>query len=256
MDDGRAAEFVSVISGSDHETPRIEVRSRVEAEGWSTSASAVIHVLELDADPERVRRGFSRSQVVRNIARGEREGVEVRAASTPDQLDEFYGLHARTRRRQGVPVQPRRFFDLLWARLLEPGLGTILLAYRGETALAGALFLSWNGSTIYKYGASDPEGWPLRPNHLLFWRAIRDACLRGDHRFDFGRTDLDNSGLRAFKSGWGARERPLIYSTLALQALDGRPGLAERVLGATIRRGPSWVCRGAGELVYRYAASR
>ena len=238
------------------EASRIELRSRIEAEGWSTRGDGVIHVLELDTDPELVRRGFSRSQVVRNIARGEREGVEVRAAATPGDVDEFYELHVRTRRRQGVPVQPRRFFDLLRARVLEPGLGTILLAYRDEIALAGALFLSWNGSTIYKYGASDPEGWPFRPNHMLFWVAIRDACLRGDHRFDFGRTDFDNPGLRAFKSGWGARERPLVYSALTPDALGGRHGLAERVLGAAIRRGPSWVCRGVGELVYRYAASR
>ena len=256
VDAAHAAELVSALSGPDHQAPRIEIRSRVEGEGWSTSADGVIHVLELDADPERVRRGFSRSQVVRNIARSEREGVEVRAAESRDDLEAFYGLHLRTRRRQGVPVQPRRFFDLLWARLLEPRLGTILLAYRGETALAGALFLSWNGTTIYKYGASDPEGWPVRPNHMLFWVAVRDACLRGDHRFDFGRTDLGNAGLRAFKSSWGARERPLVYSALAPNALDGRHGLAERLLGAAIRRGPTWVCRGVGELVYRYAASR
>jgi CelD/BcsL family acetyltransferase involved in cellulose biosynthesis len=247
---------VSALARAGRDAPRIQIRSAVEAVGWHTSAGAVSHELELDADPERVRRGFSRSQVVRNIARGEREGVEVRAAASREELDVFYGLHLRTRRRQGVPVQPRRFFDLLWARLLEPGLGSILLAYRGETALAGALFLTWNGTTIYKFGASDPEGLPLRPNHLLFWAAIRDACLRGDRRFDFGRSDLENTGLRAFKSGWGAAERPLVYSTLAPGALDGKPGLAEHLLGVAIRRGPAWVCRGIGDKVYRYAASR
>ena len=253
-DPGRAQELPAALAGL--AAPRIEIRSKVGAVGWGTRADGVIHVLELDPDPERVRQGFSRSQVVRNIARAEREGVEVRAAVSRDDLEVFYGLHLRTRRRQGVPIQPRRFFDLLWERVLEPGLGTILLAYHGGTALAGALFLTWNGTTIYKYGASDPEGWPMRPNHLLFWTAVREACLRGDRRFDFGRTDADNAGLRAFKSGWGGVERPLVYSTLPPAGPHGEHGLAGRVLGVTIRRGPAWVCRGVGELAYRYAASR
>ena len=89
-------------------------------------------------------------------------------------------------------------------------------------AIASALFLSWNGTTIYKFGASDPEHWPLRPNHLIFWTAIRDSCERGDHRFDFGRTDLENTGLRSFKEGWGAVERPLFTS--ALGAAPAGPG--------------------------------
>jgi lipid II:glycine glycyltransferase (peptidoglycan interpeptide bridge formation enzyme) len=203
-----------------------------------------------------VRRRFSRSRVVRNIARAEREGVTVRTASGRADLDMFYALHTRTRRRQGVPVQPKRFFDLLWSRLVEPGLASIVLASAGGTPVAGALFLTWNRTTIYKFGASDPAGWPLRPNHLLFWTAIRDSCARGDVRFDFGRTDLDNAGLRAFKSGWGAVERPLVYSTIASGATEGREGAAGRLLSVAIQRGPSWLCRGIGEGLYRYAASR
>jgi CelD/BcsL family acetyltransferase involved in cellulose biosynthesis len=236
------------------DAPPIEVRSSVVAPAWAASASAVLHVLELDQDLERLRRRFSRSQVIRNIKRAEREGVTVRAATSRDDLDAFYALHLRTRRRQGVPVQPYRFFELLWRRMIRVGLGSILLASSGGAPLAGALFLHWNQATVYKFGASDPEGWPRRPNHALFWAAIQAAVARGDRWFDFGRTDLDNSGLRAFKSSWGAEELPLVYSSCA-----GEPrgaGLSKRVLAATIQRGPPWLCRRIGESFYRYAATR
>jgi CelD/BcsL family acetyltransferase involved in cellulose biosynthesis len=237
--------------------PSLEVRGPVGGFGWRAGADAVTHELELDSDSERVWRGFSRSQVIRNIARAEREGVVIRLGTDLDDLDAFYGLHTRTRRRQGVPVQPRRFFDLLWVRLVQSGLAFILLADAGgERAVAGALFLTAGGTTIYKFGASDLASRGLRPNHLIFWTAIKDACRRGDHRFDFGRTDLDNPGLRAFKRGWGADERPLTYSTLAPGAGDLRAGLPARALSVAIRRGPSWMCRGTGEALYRYAASR
>jgi CelD/BcsL family acetyltransferase involved in cellulose biosynthesis len=229
----------------------------VDGFGWRTGADAVIHELELDSEVERVRKGFSRSQVIRNIGRAEREGVVVRRAAEPRDLDAFYRLHTRTRRRQGVPVQPRRFFDVLWSRLVEPGIGFILLAdVHDRKAVAGALFLTNGRTTIYKFGASDVESLRFRPNHLIFWTAIREACARGDRRFDFGRTDLTNGGLRAFKSGWGAKERPLTYSTLAPGAASEAEGMATRALSLAIRKGPRWVCRGTGEALYRYAASR
>jgi CelD/BcsL family acetyltransferase involved in cellulose biosynthesis len=239
------------------DAPGVQVRGMLDGFGWRTGADAVIHELELDRDVAHVQGMFSRSQVIRNIARAQREGVTVRRAAGVADLDAFYALHTRTRRRQGVPVQPRRFFDLLWSRLVEPGLAFILLADAGgREAVAGALFLASSASTIYKFGASDVDSWSLRPNHLIFSTAIQEACARGDRRFDFGRTELGNRGLRDFKSSWGADERPLRYSTLAPGVAAGSEGLATRALGAAIRRGPRWVCRGAGEALYRYAASR
>jgi hypothetical protein len=102
----------------------LEMRARVDAVGWATRAEAVVQVLALEPDPERVRQRFAQSQVLRNIKRAQREGVAVRAAASSADLAAFYALHIRTRRRLGVPVQPRRFFDLLWRRMIEPGLAT------------------------------------------------------------------------------------------------------------------------------------
>lgn len=241
------------------EAPAIELRAGVDGFGWRTETEAVIHELELDADPERLKKQkqFRRSQMMRYIRRAEREQVLVRRATDIHDLRAFYALHTRTRRRQGVPVQPRRFFDLLWERLVTPGLAFILLAdVPGREAIAGALFLTSGGNTVYKFGASDPDGWRFRPNHLILWTAIREACERGDRRFDFGRTDLDNKSLRVFKSNWGAQERPLAYSKLGPSGAAHSAGVASRALSLAIRRGPQWVCRSTGATLYRYAASR
>jgi hypothetical protein len=227
--------------------PRVEVRAALP--GSPSSVRGVVHRLELAHDAEAVRRGF-RPQMRRNVARAERERVVVRTGdSRADLVDVFYELHLRTRRRQGVPIQPRRFFRLLWEQLIEPGLGSVLVAYAGSQPVAAAVFLSWNGTAVYKFGASDPAHRALRPNNLLFWEAIRAACERGDHVLDFGRTELGNRGLREFKSGWGAREEPLLYTHAG-----GGDGRAARALGAGIRRSPLWVCRAVGEVAYRYAA--
>jgi CelD/BcsL family acetyltransferase involved in cellulose biosynthesis len=236
--------------------PQLEIRARVDATGWRVAADAVIHRLLLDSDIDALRSRFSRSQVVRNIARAEREGVRVRSATGERDLEAFYALHVRTRRRQGVPVQPRRFLRSLWERVIQPGAGSILLADTGGDAVAGALFLHGPNTTIYKFGASDPPARQVRANHLLFWTAIRDSALRGERWFDFGRTDLDNAGLRAFKSGWGAKEQPLCASVLPVGAARGHASLSSRLIGPPIRRGPTWVGRAVGAAFYARAGSR
>jgi CelD/BcsL family acetyltransferase involved in cellulose biosynthesis len=233
----------------------LELRSELRAPGASACGQAVVHHLRLDPDPARLFRTFHRSQVQRNVDRAQREGVTVRRSTSIDDLaGTFYDLHLRTRHRQGVPVQPRRYFGMLWRHMYRRGLGFSLVAYAGQRPIAAAVFLAWKKRLIYKYGASDEAYWKLRPNHLLFWRAIEWASQSGYELFDWGRTDLENAGLREFKSNWGAVEQPLIYSCLG--APPARPGRGAplALLERLIKRSPAWVCRACGELLYRYAA--
>ena len=217
---------------------------------------ALRHVLALDPDPAVVHARFHPSQVQRNIRRAEREGLEVRRSIEPaDLLTTFYDLHLRTRRRQGVPIQPRRFFRLIAERLLVAGSGWVDVVEAAGQPVAAALFLAGNGTVIYKFGASDDAAWKLRPNHLLFWHAIRAACEAGYDTFDFGRTDAGHDSLAAFKRSWGAREEALTYSVLGQQSSsDPGHGTAGRLLGGLIRHSPPFVCRAAGELLYRFVA--
>jgi CelD/BcsL family acetyltransferase involved in cellulose biosynthesis len=230
----------------------VELRSGLP--GAFAEDAAWLHLLRLDPEPDRVAAGL-RSNVGRNIRKAERAGVEIVTGACEDDLaGTFYRLHVATRRRQGVPVQPRRFFSLFWRRLAEPGLATVLLGRVDGTPVAGAVFLTWNGTTIYKFGASDPAFAQYRVNNLLMWRAIAGACAAGSHTFDFGRTDDGNDGLRSFKRSWGSDELRLTYSTLATAPPQARSHRVESILGATLRRSPAWMTRVAGELLYRFAA--
>jgi CelD/BcsL family acetyltransferase involved in cellulose biosynthesis len=235
---------------------RVEIRAPI-AGGSAAGPTALRHVLALGRDPAEVYAGFHRSQVQRNIRRAEREGLTVRRATRPDDLvDTFYRLHLRTRRRQGVPVQPRRFFRLLWENTITTGLASVLIVEVSAQPIAAAVFLAWNGTMIYKFGASDASSWSLRPNHLLFWHAIRAACEQECRWFDFGRTDIGQEGLRNFKLSWGAVEEPLIYGMLGGRPGSAPPaeGMAGRMLRPVIRHGPLLLCRVVGETLYRYVA--
>jgi CelD/BcsL family acetyltransferase involved in cellulose biosynthesis len=238
--------------------------ARVEIRGPMAGArplhdAGVRHVLSLDGTLEDVMARFHPSQVRRSIRRAEGAGLQVRFGGPDDDLlDDFYRLHVATRRRLGVPVQPRRFFDSLRRHVLRSGLGYVLSIEHQGRAVAAALFLASNGTLVYKFGASDSEAWNLRPNHLVFWAAIRRAHGEGYRLLDFGRSDASGEGLRAFKSSWGAEEQVLRYTAVgdvpaAHASEDAAASRAKEVLGAVIRRSPEWVCRWSGELLYRYA---
>jgi Acetyltransferase (GNAT) domain len=226
--------------------------------GGNPAAEFLHHVVRLEPDFSQVERRFGSSHR-RGERKALREGVSVVSATDRDGLDAFFRLHLQTRRHQGVPTQPRRFIRG-FERLFAEGLGHVLLAMWQDTPIAAAVFLTWNETLTYKYGASDRRHLDKRPNNLLFEHAIRTGCHRGYRVLDLGRTDLDNPGLRAFKLGWGAEEQQLTYTRASDAASPVGHGAARRrTVGSmtrlqreVIRRSPALVSRVVGRIAYRH----
>lgn len=145
------------------------------------------------------------------IRKAERSGIQVSVERSSEAMDAFYELHGRTRRRHGLPPQPVRFFRSIARHLVEAGLGSIVLAKLGGIPVAGAVFLHSAGRAIYKFGASDIEHWPSRPNQAVMWAAIRALVESGCGELQFGRTSPADEGLIKFKRSWGSASRPLSY---------------------------------------------
>ena len=173
------------------------------------------HVVELPSDPVDLhpQRNFRQH---RNQARA--KGVQVSRGSGAPEMAGFYRLHTLTRRRLGVPVQPRRFFNLLRNRLLEPGGGFVATAKLDGEVLAAAVYLVHNATIVAKYQASDPSRRETGAGHLMHWEVMSEACAEGYHAYDLGRTDLDTEGLRVFKTRMGAVETPLVHTYRAQTA--------------------------------------
>ena len=85
--------------------------------------------------------------------------------------------------------------------------------------------------------------------HPTLSEAVKEAGLVA-----LGRTELDQPGLRAFKSAWGADERELRYSAIGPRVSRRATSLGEAVARPLIRRSPVWLARAVGALSYRHAA--
>jgi CelD/BcsL family acetyltransferase involved in cellulose biosynthesis len=215
----------------------------------------VSHELELAPDPDETEAGMAKKQI-RASKQARRNGLSSERRTDVEALDSFYSLHLKTRRRLGVPTQPRRFIRR-FAELFEQGLGCVWVVSADGQPIAAAVLLSCNGTVTYKYSASDFSSLKKRPNNLLLMDAIRWSCEAGFRTFDFGRTELENEGLRDFKSSWGAPEAELDYICLADRVAErerepASGSLRDRIMSTTIQRSPALVSRLAGEALYRH----
>lgn len=212
--------------------------------------------LALDAGLEAIFEGFHPSCVRRKIRRAEREGVKCEEGNSRELLGEFYRLLGLTRGRHGLPPQPRRWFENLVACMGDAL--RLRIAFRGREAIAGILTLRYKNTMTYKYGCSDERLHALGGMHLLLWSSIQEAVRSGCRVFDFGRSDLDNGGLIAFKDRWGAQREPLRYFRLFATQTASRAGAAsgsgwkERMAKKVFQILPASILRAAGTVIYRH----
>ena len=126
---------------------------------------------------------------------------------------------------------------------------------RQRTLLAGSLFL-WFGSTVfYAFTGGSRQHMHLRPNDVIQWTALHDACRDGFRRYDLGEVDEDDPGLADFKRKWGA-EPTLLYRYYSPAPSDAerramRSGRVRRIARRGWRRVPLRATAVLGDLLYR-----
>ncbi len=236
------------------ETPRIEIRWRIApSPNVFSECNFVNHVLHLGKDPETLFRSFDK-HTQRAIKIPQKGGIVVRTCKSYEEYEEYFRLQVMTRKRLGVPAQPKDFFKGVWKYILNPGMGFVLMAYKGSTPLAGGVFFTFNKTITYKYSASDRDYQALRPNHAFILHAIQRANAEGYARIDFGRSEIKNEGLKRFKRGWGATEEDLPYTIIAKEQPKRGSSRLDSLVGVVIRGSPEFVCTLSGKLLYRHFA--
>lgn len=166
------------------------------------------HNLDITLSEEKLFKNFS-SNTKRNIKKAIREEVTVEISGSKSALDDFYLMNCITRKKHGLPPQPKKFFDNLFKYVLSQNNGFIAIGKHNNVSIAGAVYLHIGNKALYKFGASFMEYQKLRANNLVMWEAIKYYSTNGFESFCFGRTEPDNEGLRKFKLGWGTKEEVL-----------------------------------------------
>jgi len=209
------------------------------------------HRLSLTGGVEEVESHLAPS-VRRAIRKAKLSDLTVAISTTSDAVRDFYRLHTQTRKRHGVPPQPFSFFRHIHQEILSRGLGFIVIAKMARKLLAAAVFFHAGRTGLFKFGASDQNYLRLRANNIVMWEGIQHLIQLGVQSLQFGRTDIDNAGLRRFKLGWGAKEELIEYFKFDIASHNwaGCGTRPSHIINGLFRALPLTANRFAGALIY------
>ena len=211
-----------------------------------------------EACPENSRRrrktlsGSESRNTRRNIRTAQKSVIRIAISDLESDLHEYYRLHCLTRKRQGVPPQPYRFFKAIHRNVISKGKGFTVLGRHEGRAVAGAVYLHSGKKGIYKFGASDLCFQHLRANNLVMWEAIRWFSKNGFEELCFGRTDPENAGLVRFKTGWGAEEREVLYYRYDISSGKSVIHTDSKIPDGFFHKIPVSVSRILGSVLYKH----
>ena len=216
--------------------------------GFQESENFWLHRLDLSPTSAELFRHFHTDCVRRKIRKAEKEHVACEEGNNPALLESFYRLLLRTRRRHGLPPQPKKWFRNLSKYLTEHI--KIRVASKDGQPIASILTFSYKGKLMYKYGCSDERYHRFGGMQLLLWRAIEEAKENNYSEFDLGRCEWENSGLRIFKDRWGASRSKLTY----WRYQPGRLSFARehRMVRRALHLCPPSLLQIAGRSLYRH----
>jgi lipid II:glycine glycyltransferase (peptidoglycan interpeptide bridge formation enzyme) len=178
----------------------------------------------------------------RNIKKAVKEGVEVVQSHSHEDLETYISMHEATAKRKGFPTYPRSWFEATW-KIYKPELSKVFLAYWKGKSVSGVHILI-QGKTVYALSAgSRTEGWEVRPNDILHWKAMEWACENGYSKYDMGTvsepppTEESNEwGIWRWKREWGGSlERVRAFGKILLpryKLILQAKRLVERVMKA------------------------
>ena len=234
-------------------SPRVEIRQELPLlDGIVHKNSYFIHYLNLDKKPDEIFKKFRKKGVQYCIKKAAKYKIEISQSTELESVMTFYNLHLMTRKKHGVPIQPKKYFLKLWENIIKKEFGFVALAYYNNNAIAGGVFLHYNEKMYYKYGATDPEYMRFYATHALLWEAIKWGCNNGYKVMDWGKTEKNNHGLKNFKLGWGTEEKELIYSYIGKPPKEYSAGWKQKIIGNIIRKSPVLVGRTIGEILYKH----
>jgi hypothetical protein len=226
-------------------------RKRAFAVSATPAVAFYGHTLDLRNGAEDLLTRF-KSSARGALRKAARSGLIVQVTRSREAVLEFYRLHVRTRRRHGLPPQPMSFFLNVHDEVIKPGLGFVVVATSGSIPVAAAVFFHFRKKAVYKFSASDERLKEFQGNNLTMWEGIRFLVQNGIEELHFGRTTLENNGLRQFKLAWGTQEETIEYlkfNTLAGAWVTGREtssGFHNAVFGSL----PLALNRFVGAIIY------
>ncbi len=210
------------------------VRGVLEAEGFALQPGADRYEtveLDLSLAPEEIRKGAARAWR-QQLARGERNGLDVAEGTDPSFYDAFLWIYAEMKeRKQFTTFVDAREFRAVQERLPEALRMRILLCRQAGEPVAALVYSALGKRAVGILAATGPRGREMRAGHVLWWRAVELLHERGFRRLDMGGIDAARApGPAQFKLGLAGKTGAVVRHIGQFEAPGG--WLSRLCLGA------------------------
>ncbi len=212
------------------------------------------HHTDLRRPVEEIWKSFSKTSVRQPVVRAEKAGIQVSSGLEDDALIVMTSMLSDTRRRRSLPYLPHRFIRALKRNLGSEIMSCWIARDRNREPLAGLIGWRLGDRFAVEYAGDFIEARAVGASQLLYWRVMQAARAAGCVSFSFGRTSLDNEGLRRYKIHWGTVEEGLTMILLPdglARNLDKEPR-SFRLAKGLIAHSPQALYKLIGEFCYRH----
>jgi lipid II:glycine glycyltransferase (peptidoglycan interpeptide bridge formation enzyme) len=147
----------------------------------------------------------------------ERNGLVAEAVTDDASIERFTEIYVETARRRRFWIGHVGPMVEWWRRLIDAGLGTLLVARHEERMLGGMVLYHQGGGYFMAHAGDDADARRELPgaSHLLVWDAIRRGVEAGHSQFDMGGVEAPGHrripgpedstyGLYKYKRSFGA----------------------------------------------------
>jgi peptidoglycan pentaglycine glycine transferase (the first glycine) len=182
---------------------------------WNQSRSNM--VVDIKGTEQEILRKM-RPKHRQHINRALRDGHLIPAQSETPQLREFHDLLLKSSERQGFAARPFNYLCHVRQKLVAEERGLLLLARKGDRAVAGMMCTRFGSVCYFLYGGFDWKERQVHAMEVLHWKAIQWAKSVGCTHYDLGGSGTRyppqegnlGFGLYDFKKGLGAELRYLL----------------------------------------------
>lgn len=213
-------------------------------------------ILDLNIPYEEIKKKYHRSCILKPLNRLDPNQFKLVNSYDEKLLKEFYFNYEAMRKEHGLLPQPYAFFKGIVENLAVKNQVDIFHLLHNDKVISSVINLKFKEKYTYEYGATNKEFKSMHPSHYLIDYSIKTAINSGYRQFDFGRTDLTNTGLENFKRRWGGRKSFFKYYHFWAdeRAYNKNPlSKSSHLINSIISHTPEKIYRLVGPIIYKKA---
>lgn len=197
--------YINIKTDNPEETELLERKSFVKKDTWVAS------YIKLENNFDETRRMFTDKRLSWSINKAKKSNLRFEEGTTPDDVEDFYSIFVKNRKRLGVPPYSKSLFYNIYNYFIRKGSAKLFFVSKDGTRLTAIIIFLLNKRAYDVYSASLTDAFEYRANDFQMYFVIKWLCENGYREYDLGADSPFQESLLNYKKKWGCQTKPIYY---------------------------------------------